>query len=167
MMALFTPSYTYTNGTGLFPELPGTQHGGACGLAFADGSAVIHKWRSGLANTPVTYKRVIDVNVANNPDMTWFAQSHAATKMSTLTKLACCPKNWSQATEPLLVSAPDPEPQSSRNNQNAHTYETQLSHSVVLALLFSIPLAFLRLLPLPPWSGAGRIPPTPPTGPTV
>jgi prepilin-type N-terminal cleavage/methylation domain-containing protein len=66
-------SYTYTNGTGLFPELPGTQHGGACGLAFADGSAVIHKWRSALANTQVTYTRVVDVNVVNNPDMIWFA----------------------------------------------------------------------------------------------
>jgi prepilin-type processing-associated H-X9-DG protein len=71
--ALYT-SYTYTDGTGLFPELPGTQHGGACGLAFADGSAVIHKWRSGLANTQVQFVRVVDVNVVKNPDMTWFAQ---------------------------------------------------------------------------------------------
>jgi prepilin-type N-terminal cleavage/methylation domain-containing protein/prepilin-type processing-associated H-X9-DG protein len=70
--AMYT-SYTYTNGTGLFPELPGTQHGGGCGLAFADGSAVIHRWTSALANTPVTYQRVVDVNVVNNPDMTWFA----------------------------------------------------------------------------------------------
>src|SRR3954469_7244645 len=64
--ALYT-SYAYTIGTGLFPELPGTQHGGGCGLAFADGSAVIHKWRSSLANTPVTYIRVVDVNVTKNP----------------------------------------------------------------------------------------------------
>jgi prepilin-type N-terminal cleavage/methylation domain-containing protein/prepilin-type processing-associated H-X9-DG protein len=67
-------SYTYTTGTGLFPELPGTQHGGRCGLGFADGSAVIHKWRSSLANTPVTYTRVNDINVTLNPDMAWFAQ---------------------------------------------------------------------------------------------
>ncbi|HSU52943.1 MAG TPA: prepilin-type N-terminal cleavage/methylation domain-containing protein [Candidatus Dormibacteraeota bacterium] len=71
--ALYT-SYTYTDGTGLFPELPGTQHGGACGLAFADGSAVIHKWRSSLATTPVQFVRVVDVNVSKNPDMAWMAQ---------------------------------------------------------------------------------------------
>ncbi len=71
--ALYT-SYTYTDGTGLFPELPGTQHAGACGLAFADGSAVIHKWRSSLATAQVQYNRVVDVNVVKNPDMAWFAQ---------------------------------------------------------------------------------------------
>jgi prepilin-type N-terminal cleavage/methylation domain-containing protein/prepilin-type processing-associated H-X9-DG protein len=27
-----------------FTEMPGTQHGGACGLSFADGHAEIHKW---------------------------------------------------------------------------------------------------------------------------
>jgi prepilin-type N-terminal cleavage/methylation domain-containing protein/prepilin-type processing-associated H-X9-DG protein len=27
-----------------FTEMPGTQHGGACGLCFADGHAEIHKW---------------------------------------------------------------------------------------------------------------------------
>jgi prepilin-type processing-associated H-X9-DG protein len=67
-------SYTYTDGTGLFPELPGTQHGGACGLAFADGSAVIHKWRSSLATAQVQYVRVVDINVIKNPDMAWFAE---------------------------------------------------------------------------------------------
>src|SRR4051812_13216327 len=65
-------SYTYTDGTGLFPELPGTQHGGACGIGFADGRAEIHKWRSGLAGTPVAYKRINDVTVTKNPDMAWF-----------------------------------------------------------------------------------------------
>jgi prepilin-type N-terminal cleavage/methylation domain-containing protein/prepilin-type processing-associated H-X9-DG protein len=67
-------SYTYTNGTGLFPELPGTQHAGACGLGFADGHATVHKWLSGLANSPVTYNRLNDINVTKNPDLAWFAQ---------------------------------------------------------------------------------------------
>ena len=67
-------SYTYTNGTGLFPELPGTQHGGSCGLGFADGSATIHKWRSALANTAVTLSRVNDINVTKNADLQWFAE---------------------------------------------------------------------------------------------
>jgi prepilin-type N-terminal cleavage/methylation domain-containing protein/prepilin-type processing-associated H-X9-DG protein len=67
-------SYTYTSGTGLFPELPGTQHGGACGIGFADGSATIHKWRSSLANAQVGYTRVNDVNVTKNPDLAWLAE---------------------------------------------------------------------------------------------
>lgn len=29
-------------------ELPGSQHGGACGIAFGDGHAEIHKWQGGL-----------------------------------------------------------------------------------------------------------------------
>jgi prepilin-type processing-associated H-X9-DG protein len=36
-------------------EIPGTQHGGACGMAFADGHAEIHKWIGEIANVPVAY----------------------------------------------------------------------------------------------------------------
>jgi len=36
-------------------EIPGVQHGGACGIAFADGHAEIHKWRGEIANVPVAY----------------------------------------------------------------------------------------------------------------
>jgi prepilin-type processing-associated H-X9-DG protein len=38
-----------------FTELPGSQHGGACGIAFADGHAEIHKWQGPIANLPVNY----------------------------------------------------------------------------------------------------------------
>jgi prepilin-type N-terminal cleavage/methylation domain-containing protein len=70
---LYTSS-TYTDGTGLFPELPGSQHAGACGLGFADGSAVIHKWRSALTSAAVKYTRVNDVTVTKNPDLAWLAE---------------------------------------------------------------------------------------------
>jgi prepilin-type processing-associated H-X9-DG protein len=36
-------------------EIPGVQHGGACGIAFADGHAEIHKWQGEIANVPVAY----------------------------------------------------------------------------------------------------------------
>jgi prepilin-type N-terminal cleavage/methylation domain-containing protein/prepilin-type processing-associated H-X9-DG protein len=36
-------------------EIPGVQHGGACGIGFADGHAEIHKWRGEIANVPVTF----------------------------------------------------------------------------------------------------------------
>jgi prepilin-type processing-associated H-X9-DG protein len=63
----------YSNGTGQFTELSGSQHGGDCGMTFADGHAVIHHW-VGRAVSPITYTRVILVNVVNDPDLAWLAQ---------------------------------------------------------------------------------------------
>jgi prepilin-type N-terminal cleavage/methylation domain-containing protein/prepilin-type processing-associated H-X9-DG protein len=59
-----------------FTELPGSQHGGACGVAFADGHAEIHKWQGPVADRPkVTYTVVQRVSCAiNDPDMLWLAQ---------------------------------------------------------------------------------------------
>jgi prepilin-type N-terminal cleavage/methylation domain-containing protein/prepilin-type processing-associated H-X9-DG protein len=71
--AILYTSPTYTSGTGQFTELPGSQHGGRCGMGFADGSAVIHKWLSSQAVRQVTYVNVSQVNVVNNPDLTWLA----------------------------------------------------------------------------------------------
>jgi prepilin-type N-terminal cleavage/methylation domain-containing protein/prepilin-type processing-associated H-X9-DG protein len=42
-------------GSGNITEIPGVQHGGACGIAFADGHAEIHKWQGEIANVPVDY----------------------------------------------------------------------------------------------------------------
>ena len=42
-----------------FTELPGTQHGGACGLSFADGHAEIHKWNG---PTLAAHQQVIYAN---------------------------------------------------------------------------------------------------------
>jgi prepilin-type N-terminal cleavage/methylation domain-containing protein/prepilin-type processing-associated H-X9-DG protein len=73
--------YGYTNGTGDFTELPGSQHGGDCGMAFADGHAVIHKWLSSVALVPVIYPPQNyrsgysqDIMVTSNPDLAWLAQ---------------------------------------------------------------------------------------------
>ncbi|SPE51673.1 conserved exported hypothetical protein [Verrucomicrobia bacterium] len=68
--------YGYTNGTGQFTELPGSQHAGACGMAFADGHAVIHKWMSPQTVVPVIYSRDgrQRVEVSNSPDLAWLAQ---------------------------------------------------------------------------------------------
>ena len=56
-------------------EVPGCQHAGACGVAFADGHAEIHKWKGKFADKQVNY-----VQGGNNPlslsdpDMLWLAQ---------------------------------------------------------------------------------------------
>jgi prepilin-type N-terminal cleavage/methylation domain-containing protein/prepilin-type processing-associated H-X9-DG protein len=50
-----------------FTELPGNQHGGDCGLAFADGHAEIHKWIGPIMAAHQT------VNV-NLPAQTWINQ---------------------------------------------------------------------------------------------
>jgi prepilin-type N-terminal cleavage/methylation domain-containing protein/prepilin-type processing-associated H-X9-DG protein len=47
----YTASYAVTK----FIELPGSQHAGACGMAFADGHAEIHKWNGPIVNVPVNY----------------------------------------------------------------------------------------------------------------
>jgi len=48
-LIMYTSSYAVTS----FTELPGSQHGGACGIAFADGHSEIHKWTGPIANVPV------------------------------------------------------------------------------------------------------------------
>jgi prepilin-type processing-associated H-X9-DG protein len=48
---MYTASYPVTS----FTELPGSQHGGACGMAFADGHALIHRWQGSVATVPVNY----------------------------------------------------------------------------------------------------------------
>jgi len=63
-----------TNGTGVFTELPGSLHGGSCGVAFADGHAEIHKWLDPTTIHPVTYTVVNDASVSNNKDLAWLAQ---------------------------------------------------------------------------------------------
>ncbi|MGD0261852.1 MAG: prepilin-type N-terminal cleavage/methylation domain-containing protein [Verrucomicrobiota bacterium] len=65
-----------TNGTGQFTELPSSDHGGACGLGFADGHAEIHKWRDPNTIRPVIYNQANgqQINVVNSPDLAWLAQ---------------------------------------------------------------------------------------------
>jgi prepilin-type N-terminal cleavage/methylation domain-containing protein/prepilin-type processing-associated H-X9-DG protein len=62
-----------TNGTGQFTELPSGNHAGACGIAFADGHAEIHKWKVPDTFRPVAYTSVQRVSVVLNPDLAWLA----------------------------------------------------------------------------------------------
>jgi prepilin-type N-terminal cleavage/methylation domain-containing protein/prepilin-type processing-associated H-X9-DG protein len=69
---LYTDAYC-TNGTGQFTELPACQHNGACGIAFADGHAEIHKWLNGQTAHPVVYQTINQVGTVNNVDLAWLA----------------------------------------------------------------------------------------------
>jgi len=68
-------SYTYTDGTGEFSELPGGQHNGACGIGMADGSSVMHKWQNLLTLHPVTYTYDDNLQVTKNQDLAWIANA--------------------------------------------------------------------------------------------
>jgi len=70
---LYTNPY-YTNGTGVFTELPSGEHGGSCGLGFADGHAEIHKWSTDVTLRKPTYQRVQQVSVTGNRDLAWMAE---------------------------------------------------------------------------------------------
>ena len=63
-------------------DMPSSVHGGACGFAFADAHAAIHKWRNGASVVPV--KKVShngDFAVGGNPvDILWMVQHSSAPK---------------------------------------------------------------------------------------
>lgn len=77
--------YTASSPFQTLTELPGSQHAGACGLAFADGHAVLHKWQGPIANAPVIYavnsgnsiasggRRAVPCDLAD-PDMLFLTQ---------------------------------------------------------------------------------------------
>ena len=77
---IFYVNFTYTAGTGTFTELPGSGHGGSCGMAFADGHSVMHKWQSSETCPPVIYVQADwpagrwKIPVTKNPDLAWLAQ---------------------------------------------------------------------------------------------
>ena len=71
---LYSPNYA----TSHFIELPGCQHGGACGMDFADGHSEVHKWHGQFANVPVIYSQASGVRQRvpcslTDPDMLYFA----------------------------------------------------------------------------------------------
>ena len=49
-------------------DLPASYHNGACGFAFADGHATIHKWLSAETCQPVRYVTVWDMKTNPGPD---------------------------------------------------------------------------------------------------
>lgn len=70
---LYSASYAVTS----FTELPGCQHGGACGMAYADGHSEIHKWIGPVmaAHQQVTYTHVGGVPCSvSDPDIIFLAQ---------------------------------------------------------------------------------------------
>jgi prepilin-type N-terminal cleavage/methylation domain-containing protein/prepilin-type processing-associated H-X9-DG protein len=71
---LYTNPY-FTSGTGQFTELPANDHGGSCGLGFADGHAEIHKWRDSLSLYPVQCTTRNQVSVSNSKDLQYMSQN--------------------------------------------------------------------------------------------
>ena len=68
---------TYAGGNGTFIELPGSNHGGSDGVAFADGHSELYHMRTGTV--PVTYSAYATQsypagNAAAQADLLWFAQ---------------------------------------------------------------------------------------------
>jgi prepilin-type N-terminal cleavage/methylation domain-containing protein/prepilin-type processing-associated H-X9-DG protein len=75
---IFYASFSYTNGIGTLTEYPGSGHAGACGISFADGHAIIHKWQSSQVVVPVTYIALYNlICTSYNPDLAWLAQHTA------------------------------------------------------------------------------------------
>jgi len=70
--AMYTdPIYPDPNQT-TFIELPGSNHGGSSGIAFADGHSELHKMHSGVV--PVSYTAYTAHNISDAVDLSWFAQ---------------------------------------------------------------------------------------------
>ncbi len=75
--------YTASYPVSQLVELPGCQHGGACGMAFADGHAEIHKWTGPLMAAHQSVILTLPPNTwinqqtspvgANDPDIIYFA----------------------------------------------------------------------------------------------
>ena len=69
---LYTSSYATTK----FIELPGNQHGGSCGISFADGHTEIKKWSGGVLTSKknVSYTTVQQQTcLITDSDMLWLA----------------------------------------------------------------------------------------------
>jgi prepilin-type processing-associated H-X9-DG protein len=52
-------------------DFPGSYHGGAGGLSFADGHSEIHKWRARQTTPAIGHLAGLDVPAPNNPDAYW------------------------------------------------------------------------------------------------
>ena len=69
--------YTANYAVSTFTELPGNQHGGGCGISFADGHSEIHNWSGPVMSSHrnVTYTKVQAVPCSTtDKDMLWLAQ---------------------------------------------------------------------------------------------
>jgi prepilin-type N-terminal cleavage/methylation domain-containing protein/prepilin-type processing-associated H-X9-DG protein len=69
------------SGNGQWEDVPASYHNGACGISFADGHSIIHKWRSNKSKPPVVYGNPI-VSSFDAPgllDYRWLLQQTAVT----------------------------------------------------------------------------------------
>ena len=67
-----------TNGIGQFTELPSSDHGGSCGMGFADGHAEVHKWRDKATIEPVTKQTKPRQGGSAPNDTLWFMERTTA-----------------------------------------------------------------------------------------
>jgi prepilin-type processing-associated H-X9-DG protein len=61
-------------------DVPGSYHGGAGGLSFADGHAEIHKWRDAGVLKPNVVNNVVVGNPKAPNDMGWLWERTTARK---------------------------------------------------------------------------------------
>jgi hypothetical protein len=72
------------SGSPEFPDVPAAQHGGSCGLSFADSHASLKKWLTPVLQIPV----IQDVGVHsiattdNNVDWIWCRDHSSSTNLS-------------------------------------------------------------------------------------
>jgi prepilin-type processing-associated H-X9-DG protein len=52
-------------------DLPANLHDGGAGVAFADGSAEVHRWEGSLLNNPVRFVFTAPPTLSNDPDIAW------------------------------------------------------------------------------------------------
>jgi prepilin-type N-terminal cleavage/methylation domain-containing protein/prepilin-type processing-associated H-X9-DG protein len=55
-------------------DFPGSYHGGAGGLSFADGHSEIHKWKDARTTPPIGRLYSLNVPSPNNPDVQWMME---------------------------------------------------------------------------------------------
>ncbi len=72
--SLYSNPY-YDTGLGTFTELPANDHGGACGVGFADGHSEIHKWVDSRSLLPVQYtvRNRVDITGTMSKDLQWMS----------------------------------------------------------------------------------------------
>jgi prepilin-type N-terminal cleavage/methylation domain-containing protein/prepilin-type processing-associated H-X9-DG protein len=72
---LYTNPFAKGVGSESFTELPSSDHGGACGIGFADGHAAIHKWKDAQTIRPIRYINQNGIYVNNDVDLVFLGQA--------------------------------------------------------------------------------------------
>ncbi len=75
----------FTGSSARIVDFPASYHDGACGFAFADGHAEIHKWRGTTIRAPITYTGVMALSVPAGDsvaDVTWIQERTSVLKSS-------------------------------------------------------------------------------------